>query len=85
MTRFGISLPGGGPAGAPFGLADAARAIEAAGFESAWAFDAVGRGSLLPDPLMALAVAATVARRWRSAPASCKCRCATPSSWPSAC
>jgi alkanesulfonate monooxygenase SsuD/methylene tetrahydromethanopterin reductase-like flavin-dependent oxidoreductase (luciferase family) len=64
VTRFGIALPTGGPAGAPFvsqSLAEAARAIEAAGFESAWAFDAIGRGFLLPDPLTALSVAATVA------------------------
>jgi alkanesulfonate monooxygenase SsuD/methylene tetrahydromethanopterin reductase-like flavin-dependent oxidoreductase (luciferase family) len=66
MTRFGISLPTGMGAGAPFGassLADAARHIEAAGFESAWTFDSVGRGTLRPDPLMAVAVAATVTRR----------------------
>src|SRR6266481_455090 len=65
MTRFGISLPIGSTSGAPFGassLADAARGIEAAGFESAWTFDSVGRGALRPDPLMALAVAATVTR-----------------------
>jgi alkanesulfonate monooxygenase SsuD/methylene tetrahydromethanopterin reductase-like flavin-dependent oxidoreductase (luciferase family) len=43
-------------------LSDAARNIEAAGFESAWAFDAIGRGALHPDPLTALAVAATVTR-----------------------
>ena len=43
-------------------LADAARGIEAAGFESAWTFDSLGRGSLRADPLMALAVAATVTR-----------------------
>jgi len=43
-------------------LADAARRIEAAGFESAWAFDAIGRGFLLADPLTALSVAATVTR-----------------------
>jgi alkanesulfonate monooxygenase SsuD/methylene tetrahydromethanopterin reductase-like flavin-dependent oxidoreductase (luciferase family) len=63
VTRFGISLPGGGASGAglaPTALADAARQIEAAGFESAWVFDAIGRGWLLPDPLTALAVAATV-------------------------
>ncbi len=63
MTRVGVSLPGGGASGAglaPTGLADAARQIEAAGFESAWTFDAIGRGWLLPDPLTALAVAATV-------------------------
>ena len=65
MTRFGISLPSGTASGPPFGpssLAEAARRIEAAGFESAWTFDSVGRGTLRPDPLMALAVAATVTR-----------------------
>jgi alkanesulfonate monooxygenase SsuD/methylene tetrahydromethanopterin reductase-like flavin-dependent oxidoreductase (luciferase family) len=66
VTRFGIALPTGGPGGAPFvshSLADAARAIEDAGFESAWVFDAIGRGFLHPDPLTALAIAATVAPR----------------------
>jgi alkanesulfonate monooxygenase SsuD/methylene tetrahydromethanopterin reductase-like flavin-dependent oxidoreductase (luciferase family) len=65
VTRFGIALPTGGPSGPPFAaqtLAEAARAIEAAGFQSAWAFDAIGRGFLHPDPLTALAVAATVTR-----------------------
>ena len=65
MTRFGISLPSGRAGGPPFGpssLADAARHIEAAGFESAWTFDSVGRGTLRPDPLTALAVAGTVTR-----------------------
>ena len=63
MTRFGVSLPGGGGLPlAPSGLADAARHIEAAGFSSAWTFDAIGRGSLLPDPLTALAIAGTVTR-----------------------
>src|SRR5262245_1943597 len=63
MTRFGIALPAGPAGAAPFGassLPDAARNIEAAGFESAWTFDSLGRGTLRPDPLMALAVAATV-------------------------
>src|SRR5213594_3981723 len=66
MTRLGIALPAGGRrALAPTAhtLADAARAIETAGFESAWAFDSIGRGFLLADPLTALAVAATVTRR----------------------
>src|SRR5262245_14480259 len=65
MTRFGIALPAGATGGSPFGassLGDAARAIEAAGFESAWTFDSLGRGTLRPDPLMALAVAATLTR-----------------------
>ncbi len=65
MTRFGISLPSGGPGAGPVTattLADAARAIEGAGFSSAWAFDSIGRGWLHADPLTALAVAATVTR-----------------------
>jgi len=63
VTRFGVSLPGGGGLPlAPSGLAEAARHIEAAGFSSAWTFDAIGRGSLLPDPLTALAIAGTVTR-----------------------
>src|SRR2546426_9003146 len=66
MTRLGIALPAGGRrALAPNAhtLADAARAIETAGFDSGWAFDSIGRGFLLADPLTALAVAATVTRR----------------------
>jgi alkanesulfonate monooxygenase SsuD/methylene tetrahydromethanopterin reductase-like flavin-dependent oxidoreductase (luciferase family) len=64
VTRFGISLPGGGGLPlAPSGIADAARQIEAAGFESAWVFDAIGRGWLLPDPLTSLAIAGTVTRK----------------------
>src|SRR5215470_16281343 len=63
-TRFGIALPGGSSGSlTSASLADGARAIEAAGFESAWAFDSIGRGFLLADPLTALAVAATVTRR----------------------
>jgi len=65
MARIGIALPAGGrhSAPTPTSLADGARAIEAAGFASAWAFDSIGRGFLLADPLTALAVAATVTRR----------------------
>lgn len=44
-------------------LAAGARRIEAAGFDSAWAFDAIGRGFILPDPLIALSVAASVTER----------------------
>jgi hypothetical protein len=65
VTRFGIILPSGGRSGPALGaqsLADAALRIEAAGFESVWAFDAIGRGFLLADPLTALSVAATVTR-----------------------
>jgi alkanesulfonate monooxygenase SsuD/methylene tetrahydromethanopterin reductase-like flavin-dependent oxidoreductase (luciferase family) len=66
MTRFGVALPAGGRralAPTTHTLADGARAIEAAGFDSAWAFDSIGRGFLLADPLIALAVAATVTRQ----------------------
>jgi alkanesulfonate monooxygenase SsuD/methylene tetrahydromethanopterin reductase-like flavin-dependent oxidoreductase (luciferase family) len=66
VTRFGVSLPGGGATGAglaPTAIADAARQIEAVGFDSAWVFDAIGRGWLLPDPLTALAIAGTVTTR----------------------
>jgi alkanesulfonate monooxygenase SsuD/methylene tetrahydromethanopterin reductase-like flavin-dependent oxidoreductase (luciferase family) len=65
MTRFGIALPSGGSTSPPLtapSIATAARAIEAAGFASTWAFDAIGRGFLHADPLTALAVAATVTR-----------------------
>lgn len=65
MTRFGIALPSGGRNSPTLGaqsLAAAARQIEAAGFQSAWAFDAIGRGFLLADPLIALSIAATVTR-----------------------
>lgn len=60
--RLGAALPITGPGG---GLADArtfadgARMLEEIGYSSVWVFDAVGRGFMLPDPLMALAVAAT--------------------------
>ncbi|MDH3681444.1 MAG: LLM class flavin-dependent oxidoreductase [Acidimicrobiia bacterium] len=61
--RLGASLPiaalGGGPLTAA-SLADGARLIERLGYRSIWVFDAVGRGFMLPDPLLALAVAATV-------------------------
>src|SRR3712207_6297862 len=60
--KLGVVLPFNEPDGSPLavgGLAAGARRIEAAGFDSAWVFDALGRGFLLPDPLAALAVAAT--------------------------
>ena len=60
--RLGCALPladltvSGRGAGA-FGAN--ARLVEDLGFSSLWTFDAVGRGFLLPDPLMALTAAAT--------------------------
>ena len=65
MTRFGIALPSGDRTTGSITattIADAARAIEAAGFTSAWAFDSIGRGWLHADPLIALSVAASVTR-----------------------
>ena len=57
-----FTAPGGGPLG-PRDLAVAAEAIERNGFDSIWVFDAIGRGFMLPDPLTALSVAATVTER----------------------
>jgi alkanesulfonate monooxygenase SsuD/methylene tetrahydromethanopterin reductase-like flavin-dependent oxidoreductase (luciferase family) len=54
------------PDGAPLtgdGLIAGARLIERAGFDGLWCFDAIGRGFILPDPLIAVAVAATATER----------------------
>ncbi len=64
--RLGLILPfvqpdGRPPSGSHF--SDSARLIEQVGFDSLWCFDAIGRGSLLPDPLIALSVAAAVTER----------------------
>ena len=64
--RLGIALPASEAGGAPLrldSLAEAARRIEEGGFDSAWVFDSIGRGFLLPDLLTALAIAATITRR----------------------
>src|SRR5262245_54400130 len=45
------------------GLAARARAVEEAGFDSFWCFDAISRGFILPDPLIAVSVAAAATRR----------------------
>ncbi len=44
----------------PNELADQARQLEAAGYESLWSAQAIGRGFMITDPLIALTVAATV-------------------------
>ncbi|MEZ5234248.1 MAG: LLM class flavin-dependent oxidoreductase [Acidimicrobiales bacterium] len=56
--RLGITVPF-----RPDLVADAARRIAAAGFDSVWLPDAHNRGFLLPDGFTALAIAATVAPR----------------------
>jgi alkanesulfonate monooxygenase SsuD/methylene tetrahydromethanopterin reductase-like flavin-dependent oxidoreductase (luciferase family) len=64
--RLGINLPMTAADGSPLtggGLAAGARAIERAGFDHAWCFDAIGRGVVLPDPLVAVSVAATATER----------------------
>ena len=43
-------------------LVDDARATEQAGFDSMWFFDALGRGSMHPDPLQAICIAAAGAQ-----------------------
>jgi alkanesulfonate monooxygenase SsuD/methylene tetrahydromethanopterin reductase-like flavin-dependent oxidoreductase (luciferase family) len=40
-----------------------ARLVERLGFDSFWAFDAISRGFMLPDPLIAVSVAASVTER----------------------
>jgi alkanesulfonate monooxygenase SsuD/methylene tetrahydromethanopterin reductase-like flavin-dependent oxidoreductase (luciferase family) len=64
--RLGVTMPQKSTDGTPLtgeALIAAARAIEGAGLDSAWCFDAIGRGFILPDPLIALAVAAAVTTR----------------------
>lgn len=64
--RLGAALPvadlGGGPLQAG-SIARSACLLEEFGYSSIWVFDAVGRGFVLPDPLMALTVAASVTDR----------------------
>ncbi|HET9690779.1 MAG TPA: LLM class flavin-dependent oxidoreductase [Acidimicrobiales bacterium] len=61
--RLGITLPIADPDGGPLrptGIAEGARRLVGHGFESLWAFDAISRGFILPDPLIAVSIAATV-------------------------
>jgi alkanesulfonate monooxygenase SsuD/methylene tetrahydromethanopterin reductase-like flavin-dependent oxidoreductase (luciferase family) len=64
--RLGVNLPMTGPDGRPLtgdALIASARLIERTGFDSLWCFDAIGRGFILPDPLIAVSVAATATER----------------------
>ncbi len=45
------------------GLAQTAKAVEGAGFDGLWFFDAMGRGDILPDPLIGATLAASVTER----------------------
>jgi len=64
--RLGVTMPHASPDGQPLtgeALIAGARMVERQGFESLWCFDAIGRGFILPDPLIALSVAATATER----------------------
>ena len=64
--RLGVSLPNAGVDGGPLTgavLMDSARAVERAGLDSLWCFDSIGRGFMIPDPLIAVSVAAAVTQR----------------------
>jgi alkanesulfonate monooxygenase SsuD/methylene tetrahydromethanopterin reductase-like flavin-dependent oxidoreductase (luciferase family) len=64
--RLGVSMPNASPDGSPLtgpAVSAAARAAERAGFDSLWCFDSIGRGFMIPDPLIAVSVAAAVTER----------------------
>lgn len=64
--RLGVNLPMTAPDGSPLtgdALIAGARMIEDAGFDGLWCFDAIGRELTLPDPLIAVSVAATATER----------------------
>lgn len=61
-AALAVTADDGGPQTAR-GFARSAARIEALGFSSIWVFDAVARGFILPDPLMALAIAAALTSR----------------------
>src|SRR5437870_8943800 len=64
--RLGLALPNATPDGRPLtgpALIAGARLVERAGFDSLWCFDAIGRGFILPDPLIAVSVAAAASER----------------------
>ena len=64
--RLGASVPTARPDGSPLtgdALVGSVQQIERTGFDSAWFFDAIGRGFILPDPLIGASVAAAVTRR----------------------
>jgi alkanesulfonate monooxygenase SsuD/methylene tetrahydromethanopterin reductase-like flavin-dependent oxidoreductase (luciferase family) len=59
LVRLGATLAHLSPA-PPVALAEWARRLAGAGFESLWTPQVIGRGFLVPDPFVTLAVAATV-------------------------
>jgi alkanesulfonate monooxygenase SsuD/methylene tetrahydromethanopterin reductase-like flavin-dependent oxidoreductase (luciferase family) len=64
--RLGVSIPHESGDGGPLtgaALMAGARAVERAGLDSLWCFDSIGRGVMLPDPLIAVSVGAAVTQR----------------------
>jgi alkanesulfonate monooxygenase SsuD/methylene tetrahydromethanopterin reductase-like flavin-dependent oxidoreductase (luciferase family) len=64
--RLGVTMARTCPDGSPLtgeALIAGARLVERAGFDSLWCFDAIGRGFILPDPLIAVSVAAAATER----------------------
>jgi alkanesulfonate monooxygenase SsuD/methylene tetrahydromethanopterin reductase-like flavin-dependent oxidoreductase (luciferase family) len=64
--RLGVNMARLCPDGSPLtgqALIAGARQIERMGFDSLWYFDAIGRGFILPDPLIAVSVAAMATER----------------------
>lgn len=64
--KLGLVLPMNAPDGTPStgkSFVEVVQSIERTGFDSLWAFDAIGRGFILPDPLVGLSVAANVTER----------------------
>ena len=64
--RLGVTIPLACADGSPLtgaALTAGARLIERVGFDSLWCFDAIGRGFILPDPLIAVSAAASVTER----------------------
>jgi alkanesulfonate monooxygenase SsuD/methylene tetrahydromethanopterin reductase-like flavin-dependent oxidoreductase (luciferase family) len=64
--RLGVNLPMTAGDGSPLtgdALIAGVRVIERTGFDGLWCFDAIGRGFSLPDPLIAVSVAAAATER----------------------
>lgn len=64
--RLGVILPTTRAGGSPLTgetLSGNARLLERLGFDSVWCFDSIGRGFILPDPLIAVSIAAAVTER----------------------
>jgi len=65
-VRLGVNLASSHSDGGPLTgatLLESARRVERLGFDSVWFFDAIGRGFILPDPLIGVSVAAAVTSR----------------------